>query len=51
MKKRSTYLLDVNTIERLERYAKVAMVKKSPLVNKAINDYLDEQKFEVEKDK
>lgn len=51
MNKNVTYSLDIKTIERLERYSKMAMVKKSPLVNKAINDYLDEQRFEVEKEK
>lgn len=50
-KKTASFGLNERTIERLNRYSESTMTKKSPLVDIAINDYLDDQEFEIEKEK
>lgn len=50
-KKIASFGLNEKTIERLNRYSEATMTKKSPLVDIAINNYLDDQKFEIEKEK
>lgn len=50
-RKAFNYTLDIDVVGRLSRYSEKTMIPKSQIVTKAIEQYLDEQNFEVEKEK
>ena len=50
-RKAFNYTLDIDVVSRLSRYSEKTMIPKSQIVTKAIEQYLDEQKFEVDEEK
>lgn len=50
MKKPALFTLEESTISRLSSYSSETFLPKNRIVEIAVNSYLDEQKFELEKE-